>query len=499
MTRRLLLALLTATWAGACGGESATTPTGATTPVRSAVPFAILAGNNASDTVDAILPQALVVELNANGRARVGVPVRFDVVRDTGASPMALLQRTTSTLASTRVTDTTDALGHARVVVQLGQRSGTGRIGIAVLEANGGRDTARYVVRPGRAQVTVATRYIEIAPGSTYALGVSAVDRRGNRAPVSFLAGPYVAAVDTAGRVTVATSGGSGFVVARTAYTVDTARFTALPRDRLAVIIQSGSANRYFNDLRFELGTVELTGNNRRRFNILSVNFPVRSPVAEVVAFSYGVANGQIRIDVVDSAGARRTLVDPARMFSARLPHFSADGRAVHFLGRERDTSATAVWRVDVNSGALQRLAVLPMVSYSDVSVSPDGSRIAYFDSATADLAVQDLRTSTVTLITDKLKAGPFLGLNPAFSPDGRSIAFVSTGSANVVIVNSAGGGLRVVGVSPTSYFDSRVSWTKDGAWILARAQFFPILVNALTGDELVVPGAGDLVNVALP
>ncbi|HVR43558.1 MAG TPA: BamA/TamA family outer membrane protein [Thermoanaerobaculia bacterium] len=120
---------------------------------------------------------------------------------------------------------------------------------------------------------------------------------------------------------------------------------------------------------------------------------------------------------------------------SASDPHFDAlrfidsagtwspDGAKFAFVITERGDNRIAI--VDVASRRIERRFKIPGVNaISQLAWSPDGRRLAFsgMSDGVSDLFVWDLASSTLSQITDDR----YSDLQPAWAPDGRSIAVVS-------------------------------------------------------------------------
>src|SRR5262249_27368121 len=97
-------------------------------------------------------------------------------------------------------------------------------------------------------------------------------------------------------------------------------------------------------------------------------------------------------------------------------------------------------------------------------SLSPDGNFVAFAcrnpdGTGPADICVKDVSSESVRRITET----PEEEFHPAWSPDGREIAFARDG-AGVLIVSQLGGHERKVSSS-----GSHAAWTPDGKAILTR------------------------------
>jgi len=108
-------------------------------------PIRVIAGGQQADTVDAILQQALVVEIrDSTGQLAVGRTVRFTsfiASGEPGVKVSALDQQNFGTFAS----DVADAQGRAKILVQMWDVAGTAKLEVSVPEL-GVTDTVTYTV-----------------------------------------------------------------------------------------------------------------------------------------------------------------------------------------------------------------------------------------------------------------------------------------------------------------------------------------------------------------
>jgi Tol biopolymer transport system component len=135
--------------------------------------------------------------------------------------------------------------------------------------------------------------------------------------------------------------------------------------------------------------------------------------------------------------------------FANLYPAYSPDGRFIAYVSTKNADyfSHSALYLYDVAGRTERRLQ--PGVR-SGVCWSPDGKRLYYAkntrDNPSAylqhDLYVFDIAREEETRLTRGIR-----GLSPTVSPDGRSIAFAVTadGTSNVAVVDSSGGGYRLV------------------------------------------------------
>lgn len=119
---------------------------------------------------------------------------------------------------------------------------------------------------------------------------------------------------------------------------------------------------------------------------------------------------------------------------------------------------------------------------FNSMTLSPDGKRLA---------VGAGFGTGALSIWVKQLDRGPFsrltfggLDRRPAWSPDGKLIAFIrdSGGGGNVMVHNADGSGTdRVLAHYPRQI--QEVAWSPDGRWIVGRTD------NS-------TPGAGDLVAI---
>jgi Tol biopolymer transport system component/imidazolonepropionase-like amidohydrolase len=185
---------------------------------------------------------------------------------------------------------------------------------------------------------------------------------------------------------------------------------------------------------------------------------------------------------------------------------WTPDGRAIVIWARG------GLWRVDVATGTPTRVPFTAPVRQTLVepvrfpqqvapdtfdvkllrwvSVSPDGRRVVY--TALGRLYIRDLPSGTPRRVT---RADDVLELYPAWSPDGRSIAYATWndstyGAVRTVRVDGSGG--RTITTAPGHYIEP--SWSADGRQIVYRRVAGDNLRGSLHARDrgvYVVPAAG--------
>lgn len=141
------------------------------------------------------------------------------------------------------------------------------------------------------------------------------------------------------------------------------------------------------------------------------------------------------------------------------LPVWSPDGREIAFV--RRSGSDDAIYVVPALGGAERKICD----SGVGVAWSPDGKRLAISTqpsaSETSGIALWSLETGQVDVLTKPKPASDSL---PAFSPDGRRLAFVRSfafASREVFVMNIDGSGQKQLTFDKRATFG--VTWTGDG------------------------------------
>ena len=166
-----------------------------------------------------------------------------------------------------------------------------------------------------------------------------------------------------------------------------------------------------------------------------------------------------------DGFGPRRVTSDPI-LRTTTTPNWSPDRRSVVYTTWRRNNQEI-VW-LDLDKGN-RRILVPPEETLNMTpAVSPDGRLLAYAsakDSATkgnSDIFIMNLRTQMKRQLTDKASGE----LSPAWSPDGRKLAFESdrTGRPQIYIMGADGSNVRRLTFE--GRHNAAPAWSPRGDWI---------------------------------
>jgi Tol biopolymer transport system component len=234
---------------------------------------------------------------------------------------------------------------------------------------------------------------------------------------------------------------------------------------------------------------------------------PYFSPDGKKIVYVWGGENGQnldLYIQSLENNVVRRFTTDSAKDLS---PAWSPDGSRIAWL--RTGPKETAIFVADVAGGMHGKVAdVYPIrveAQGRDLDWSPDGKYIAVPDKSQAEepfhivlIRANDAARTVVTLPPDKIIGD----ISPAFSPDGKSIAFlraVASGVVDVYVVPVLGGTPQRI----TS--DNRnavsVAWTPDSRSLVfssdRRRNSVLWRVRASGGEPERIPGVAE--NAADP
>jgi len=286
-------------------------------------------------------------------------------------------------------------------------------------------------------------------------------------------------------------------------------------------------------------------------FQIRTVHEPQLSPDAKWLLYTVTTAQlkedkNEDRIWMISTAGGDAAPLT-AQGVSSTHPRWSPDGKFIAFLS-ERAESKDQVWLLNRQGGEAQRLTDTPQ-DVEDFAWSPDGRRLVlvlrdaspeeleaakeaklkdrgagadakekkktakpwvidrlqfkldemgYLERRRTHLFVFDLAAKSMTQIT----SGDFDDSEPAWSPDGKLLAFTSNRSTPdpdlnynsdiwVVAADNVDKGAHLTQVTTNPGADSTPSWSPDGKWIAYVTQLDPHLFDYATKHLAIAPATG--------
>ena len=179
------------------------------------------------------------------------------------------------------------------------------------------------------------------------------------------------------------------------------------------------------------------------------------------------------RIYLKDIASGKDIALDIPGVTSFSSVQFSADGNFLYFRNRKLLIGQADVYRVS-RFGGETKLIVSKLSG--DFGLSADGKYIAYVRSFPSELKqqrliVQNLETGEEREIyASEAQKGFLLPSPPAFSPDGRKIAFLPPGMPNYPrIIDVESGKTEELKITEFHRFEY-IAWHKDGESLIVSA-----------------------------
>jgi hypothetical protein len=436
----------------------------------------IVRGASVADTVEAELPQALIVEVrDPNGKAVPNVMVTFaGSLRN--SRPTVTFSSLTGRYYAGLAADTSDSSGRARVLVRLGTEAGPAEAIISV-PALGLQETATFTVLTGApARVIVAPQDSALYVGREYTLRGTVHDRLGNPRDeaVSYTTG--ASAVSVSGAAVRGERVGRGFVVAHSGTVADTAWVSIVPPGVLAAYEFPTYYNGNGPDIR-QPGRIVTLNTDGSDFRVLLEQQPAVIPFSYAVGMhpSWAPSGAELayvnanELMIADRSGASREVFAGSEpVHEEYTPLYSPDGNWIYFtLGR--DGYQRTFWRVHRDGTAARQVS--PNEDWGiEVMPSPDptGDFVAYqtnrATNSPVDFTIRTLRVSTGEVSTIDVP-----GMAPRWSPTGEWIAYIGTHPTDpyrswLRLMRPDGTERRFIG-SELSVHPS-FSWSDDGEWI---------------------------------
>jgi Tol biopolymer transport system component/DNA-binding winged helix-turn-helix (wHTH) protein len=168
------------------------------------------------------------------------------------------------------------------------------------------------------------------------------------------------------------------------------------------------------------------------------VSGPRLSPDGTRLAYAWSDSSHPANVFVQGFEGSRRLQITNG---NGRVPVWSPDGSRLAFLAKDGD--GTAITEISSLGGSMRVLARIPVAPVLGLDWSPDGRYIAF---SSHDAPFSNFRISLLqvdSLAVQPLTSGADATVGdayPAFSPDGRSVAFarfVTETSADVHLIRT--------------------------------------------------------------
>jgi Tol biopolymer transport system component len=201
---------------------------------------------------------------------------------------------------------------------------------------------------------------------------------------------------------------------------------------------------------------------------------PTFSPDGSQVAFTWngpGQDNQDIYVKVIGSERPLRLTSHPALDGS---PAWSPDGSRIAFL-RDRPGGGSEVRIIPPTGGPERRLAEIAALAEYGLAWSPDGRRLATVDrsspAAPMGIVLLDTETGAKERLTSLAASAGRGDVWPAFSPDGRTVAFrrsIAPTANRLCLVPTVGGEPREL--VPATAVTSPFAWTPSGEEIVFAA-----------------------------
>jgi hypothetical protein len=481
------LALLLA----ACGGD------GPSAPVTGEPGVHVVAGASVTDTVDAPLVQALVVEVRRqDGTLATGVTVRFEPQPPLGdAIYVCTLTGLCGPFVAGITTDSTDSRGRAKTIVKMGHIAGPAVVRVVVPEL-GLVDSAAFMVLPGtpaHVRPQVADTTLDI--GATTTLRGRVVDRYNNtrvEVPTNTVGPGSAITLDAATGTITARDIGTQYVLTRYNSFVDSTNVRVAPAGRLVV----------WSAIARVVRLVGLNGTGARTivstigsgFGVFPRFDPTRQRITLQTAAPSGDGAAPNHVIVVDTTGSqRRDIGLPTELDGVSATRQLADGTVLVIARRDADPSHPGyhLWSVATDNTITFVADIIRLNGgYGSADISHDGTRVAYLSDefSTSQLRVLNVASGADVVLDSRARS-------PRWSPQDDRIAYLlaAGGTYEVLdgvafVINSDGTGRRSLG---NDIFSPGLAWSPDGNYLIGRSSVQPSgflrLVRLSDGAQVVL------------
>ena len=164
------------------------------------------------------------------------------------------------------------------------------------------------------------------------------------------------------------------------------------------------------------------------------------------------------------ASGTRLRQLTPAGRLNG-APAFSPNGKLVvyvHYVCRDRPGCLAwgDLWTMSPNGGDRHQLTRTRRISEDEPAFSPDGKQIAFSASGGGERGIWVMNSAGGGRIRLAKR-----GYDPAWSPDGTQIAFAAYG--NIFVVPATGGTATNLTRNPDYLDDAGPSWSPDGSQVV--------------------------------
>ncbi len=255
--------------------------------------------------------------------------------------------------------------------------------------------------------------------------------------------------------------------------------------DRKAILFQS-PRDGGGSEGEVDLYAMDLDGGNVRRL-VTAKGFdgvPVPAPAGTLLAYMHGTRAGEAwhwEIRIIDDARGRRDRALTQNSWSSQVPSWSPDGKRLAIFADPQGRDQLFI--LDVANGKATPLAPSPGADRTP-AFSPDGRFVAF--TSTRDDPASDrrdlYRVEAATGAVTRLTTGFDVWSQPAWSPDGRRIAFSAKrpGVEEIFLLDLDGG-------APLRLTRGAEGWRSDDPRfrLEAAVQEYARLTRAMDADRL--------------